>query len=68
MCVKQGDIASNPLRLEPGTTKNDEGREPHMPKLLAALIQQCTVGKYSTDYLFTREDGQQVKDFRGARE
>jgi integrase len=64
MRVRQADIASKTLRLEPGTTKNREGREAVMPSTLALLIQQCATGKNPDEYMFTR-DGKQIKDFRG---
>jgi hypothetical protein len=34
--------------------------------ILADLLQQCCAGKRGDDFVFTREDGSQVKDFRGA--
>ena len=37
----------------------------NMPKLMAALIQQCATAKKPTDHLFTR-DGVPVRDFRHA--
>lgn len=65
MRVRQADIAAGILRLEPGTTKNREGREAVMPATLALLIQQSATGKQPDEFLFTR-DGQAIKDFRGA--
>ena len=67
MRVRQADLATQTLRLEPGTTKNDEGREAVMPPLLFSLIQQCVTGKEADDYVFTRERQQRtVLDFRSA--
>ena len=68
MRVRQADIAAGMLRLEPGTTKNREGREAAMPPTLALLIRQCVTGKRPDDHLFTRDGGKPVKDFRGAWE
>jgi integrase len=39
-----------------------------MPKILGALIKQSATGKNPDDYLFARENGERVKDFRGAWE
>lgn len=68
MLVQQADIAAKTLRLEPGTTKNRDGRTAVMPATLAMLIQQCATGKKAGDFLFTRDGGQPIKDFRGAWE
>lgn len=65
--VRQVDIANGVIRLEPGTTKNREGREAFMPATLAMLIQQCATGKKADDFLFTRAS-QPILDFRGAWE
>jgi integrase len=54
------------IRLEPGTTKNDQGREVSMTLPVKALLSQCVHGKTSDDYVFTRDDGKPVRDFRGA--
>ena len=64
--VRQVDLASRTIRLEPGETKNDEGRTVVMTGLVYALLQHCIVGKQPEDYVFTRDDGQPVRDFRGA--
>jgi integrase len=64
--VRNVDVAERMLHLDPGTTKNDEAREAFMPETLFLLIQQCIVGKKRDDYVFTREDGKPVRDFRGA--
>lgn len=67
MRVRQFDKATGTLRLEPQTTKNDEGREAVMPPDLLTLIHRCATGKKPDDLLFTRDRQQRtVKDFRGA--
>lgn len=68
MRVKQVNLTANTIRLEPGTTKNDEGREVTMTLPVRMLLKQCIDGKKADDYVFTREDGEAVKDFRGAWE
>jgi integrase len=68
MRVRQIDLASRTIRLEVGETKNDEGREVEMTPLVYALVQQCVTGKRGEDFVFTRESGKPVRDFRGAWE
>jgi hypothetical protein len=49
------------IRLEPGSTKNSEGREVSMTVPVRTLLTQCAHGKSQDD-----EDGKPVRDFRGA--
>ena len=63
--VRQVNVSAGTIRLEPGTTKNDQGREVSMTLPVRALLTQCVNGKGSDDYVFTREDGKPVRDFRG---
>jgi integrase len=65
MRVSQVNIAANTIRLEPGTTKNDEGREVTMTLPVRTLLAQCIQAKTPDDHVFTREDGKPIKDFRG---
>lgn len=62
--VSAVDLAARTLRLDPDTTKNSEGRIAVMPAKLYALIAQCVLGKRPEDYVFTREHGGPVRDFR----
>jgi integrase len=64
MRVSQIDLAERTIRLEPGTTKNGEGREVTMTDAVYTLLQGCVIGKQSDDYVFTRGDGKRVRDFR----
>jgi integrase len=64
--VKQVDIAGKTIRLEAGETKNDEAREVVMTNTVAALLEQCVTGKAPDDFVFTRDKGKPVADFRGA--
>jgi integrase len=64
--VRQVNVSAGTIRLEPGTTKNDQGREVSMTLPVKALLTQCVHGKGPDDYVFTREDGKPVRDFRGA--
>jgi integrase len=64
--VRQVNLSAGTIRLEPGTTKNDEGREVSMTVSVRGLLTQCISGKAPDDYVFTREDGNRVRDFRGS--
>lgn len=64
--VRQVNLVAGTIRLEPGTTKNSEGREVSMTLPVRTLLTQCVHGKDDDDYVFTREDGKPVRDFRGA--
>jgi integrase len=63
--VSQVDILDRIIRLEVGTTKNDGGRNVVMTNETFELLRACVAGKKPDDYVFTREDGKRVKDFRG---
>jgi integrase len=64
--VRQVNISAGTIRLEPGTTKNDQGREVSMTLPVKALLSQFVHGKTMDDYVFTGEDGEPVRDFRGS--
>jgi integrase len=64
MQVGQIDLAQRVIRLEPGTTKNGEGREVVMTDSVFALLRACVSGKAAGDFVFTRSDGRRVRDFR----
>jgi len=62
--VGQVDLVSRTIRLEPGTTKNSEGREVTIESArLLELLRQCVVGKRAEDHVFTRGD-RPIRDFR----
>lgn len=63
--VRQVDIAGHSLRLDAGTTKNDDGREVALSPTVLTLLQECIRGKAPDDHVFTRA-GRPVKDFRTA--
>ncbi len=54
------------MRLDPGATKNDEGREVPLLGNVCELLRALCEGKQPNDAVFTREDGSPVLDFRGA--
>ena len=64
MQVEQIDLSQRVIRLEPGTTKNGEGREVVMTDSMFTLLTACVSGKSANDYVFTRPDGKRVRDFR----
>ncbi len=64
--VRQVNPSVGSIRLEPRTTKNDQGREVSMTLPVRVLLTQCIQGKAPDDFVFTREDGKPVRDFRGA--
>lgn len=65
MRVKQIDLLSRTIRLEPGTTKNSDGREVTMTKRVHELLTLCVFGKKADHFVFTRSNGEPVRDFRG---
>jgi integrase len=62
--VGQVDVEARTIRLEPGTTKNKDGREVTMTTTIHNLLTQCVAGKSSADSVLTRPDGKPVRDFR----
>jgi integrase len=65
--VAQIDLAARTIRLEPGTTKNTEGRTVVMTELVYQLIAHCISGKRPEDRVFTRKEGEvelSIGDFR----
>ena len=64
MQVGQIDLVQKVIRLEPGTTKNGEGREVVMTDSVFTLLTACVSGKAADGFVFTRPDGKRVKDFR----
>ena len=62
--VRQVDLLGKVIRLDPGTTKNRDGREVSMTQKVYALLSACVSGKQPDDYVFTRPDGKPVRGFR----
>jgi integrase len=62
--VRQVNMLENSIRLEPGTTKNGEGREIQMDADVRTLLGALIAGKQPDDLVFTRDDGSAVRDFR----
>ena len=53
--VRQLDLLAGKIRLDPGTTKNGEGREVEMTAKVAQLLRQAVSGKGPEDFVLTRE-------------
>lgn len=68
MRVRQIDLLNRSLILDPGTTKNNEGRIVKLTSETLELVKQCMHSKTPDDFLFTRKDGKPIKDFRTAWE
>ncbi len=62
--VRQVDLVGRTIRLEPGETKNREGREVVIASTgFLDLLRQCLNGKDLDHYVFTRRD-KPIRDFR----
>jgi integrase len=62
--VGQVDLVARTIRLDPGSTKNQEGREVTIESgTLLQLIRHCVEGKRPEDHVFTRGD-KPIRDFR----
>ena len=64
----QVNLAEGTIRLDPGTTKNREGREVAIEPTsrLATLLRAALAGKRPDDYVLTRTRNRPVRDFRAA--
>ena len=62
--VRQVDLLNQTIRLDPGTTKNDEGQTVKMTTEVYELLRECVRGKKPEDHVFTRRNGRPVRDFR----
>jgi len=47
--VLQVNVATREVRLDPGTTKNDDGREVKMSSKVRDLLAACCAGKQPND-------------------
>jgi integrase len=64
--VRQLNFANRTIRLDPGMTKNGEGREVTMTSKVAEMLRQAVIGKSPDSFVLTRADGKPVKEFRKA--
>lgn len=65
MRTRQVDLLNRTITLDPGTTKNGEGRTIKMTQEVYEVLLECVRGKAPDDLLFTRQSGKPVLDFRG---
>jgi integrase len=66
--ISQIDLLNRTITLNPGETKNDDGRVVIMTDAVHQLLTQCAMGKQSVDFVFTRDNRKPVRDFRYAWE
>ena len=64
MRVGQVDLFARTIRLNPGETKNDDGRLVALTAECYELVLQMVRGKRPDDFLLTRSNGKPIKDFR----
>jgi integrase len=64
--VRQVDLHARTIRLNPGTTKNGDGREVVMTPEVEELLRAAVAEKKPSDLVFTRESGKPIKSFQGA--
>ena len=64
--VRQVNLHERSIRLDPGTTKNGEGREVSMTAKVAELLRAAIADKAPDDHVLTREGNRPVKEFRKA--
>jgi integrase len=66
MKVGQVDLFARTIRLNPGETKNGQGRTVTLTEECYLLVLELVKGKEPDDPLLTRANGGPVRDFRGA--
>lgn len=64
MRLRQVDLLNRTLTLDPGTTKNSDGRIVKLTSEAFELLKQCMLGKTAEGFVLSRRDGQPVRDFR----
>jgi integrase len=64
--VRQVDLLAGTIHLDPGSTKNDDGRAVKMTHEVWELLAQCVRDKAPDDHVFTRSANEPVLDFRSA--
>ncbi|HKW35868.1 MAG TPA: tyrosine-type recombinase/integrase [Candidatus Acidoferrum sp.] len=60
----QVDLFSRSIRLNPGETKNGDGRTVMLTEECYQLVAQMMKGRQADEFLVTRGNGKRVKDFR----
>jgi integrase len=64
MRCEQVNLFDGTVCLWRGTTKSDEPRHVKLTRETKTLIAASVAGKQPSDYVFTRKDGQRIRDFR----
>lgn len=68
--VGQVNLVNRTIRLDPGTTKNGEGREVAMSAKVTELLRLAVTGKHDDDYVLKRvvrgKPAEPIKDMRDA--
>ena len=62
--VNQVDLEQQVIRLDPGTTKNSDGREVFMTDAVRLLLPRACMERPPDSPVFTRKNGTPVRDFR----
>ena len=62
--VRQVNLSARTITLDPGTTKNRRAREVGLTEEVYKLIYAGVFGKTGENFVFTRDDGAPIKDFR----
>jgi integrase len=58
------DLLNGLMTLDPGTTKNNDGRIVKLTSETWELVKQCVLSKTPDQFLFTWKNGLPIKDFR----
>ena len=66
MKCSQVDLLNDTVCPYSGETKNDEGRTVALTRECRELVVELRKGKQPEDYLLTRENGEPIRDLRGA--
>jgi integrase len=64
MRLRQVDLLNRTVTLDPGTTKNSDGRIVKLTSETFELLKPCMLAKSAGDFVVSRRDGQPVRDFR----
>ena len=65
LTVRQVNLLERTITLDPGTTKNDDGRIVRMTEEVYLLMCECVKGKNADAFVFCWKDGREILDFRG---
>ena len=68
MRCNQVDLLNNTVCLYSGETKNGEGRTVALTEECRIQLTELRKGKQPEDFVFTRDNGEPVRDFRGTWE